>query len=56
VLVPVATFKKMVSPQMIGVDPLKAGNGSFQVMFLVSILLQAVGTIGRPSKLLPGGR
>src|SRR5688572_28851627 len=56
VFVPVATLRKIVSPQMIGVEPLKAGSGSFQVMFLVSILLQTVGTRGRPSKLLPGGR
>jgi hypothetical protein len=56
VLVPVATFRKIVSPQMMGVDPLKAGKGNFHAMPLVSILAHTVGTSGRPSKLLPAGR
>src|SRR5688572_25381836 len=56
VFVPVATFRKIVSPQMIGVDPLYAGNGSRQAMFLVSMLAHTVGTNGRPSKFEPGGR
>src|SRR5215203_46511 len=56
VLVPVATFRKIVSPQMIGVDPLKAGNGSFHAIPLVSTFAHTVGDSGRPSKLLPAGR
>jgi hypothetical protein len=50
VLVPVATFRKIVSPQMIGVDPLYAGSGSFHATFLASTLLQATEVIGRPSR------
>src|SRR5688572_3995166 len=56
VLVPVATFRKIVSPQMVGVDPLYAGNGNRQAMFLVSMLAHTVGTNGRPSKFEFGGR
>src|SRR5215211_3233994 len=37
----VATFRKMVSFQMIGVDPLNAGNGSFHATF--SVRLHVVG-------------
>src|SRR5918993_4099466 len=33
VFVPVATFRKIVSPQMIGVEPLYAGKGNRQAMF-----------------------
>ena len=56
VLVPVATLRKIVSPQMIGVEPLYAGSGNFHEMPLVWMLSQTVGTRGRPSKLLPAGR
>src|SRR5918998_1535419 len=31
----VATFRKMVSPQMIGVEPVREGVGSFHAMFWV---------------------
>src|SRR5688500_7325479 len=43
----VATFRKMRSSQMMGVDPLKAGRGSFHATF--SVALQVV---GRPVSLL----
>ena len=33
----VATFRKIVSFQMIGVDPLNAGNGSFHATFWVGL-------------------
>src|ERR1043165_9648741 len=38
---PVATFRKTRSPQMIGVEPLNAGSGSFHAMF--SVALQRLG-------------
>ena len=43
----VATFRKMVSFQMMGVEPLKAGSGSFHATF--SVALQVV---GRPFSVL----
>src|SRR5262245_13959469 len=39
----VATLRKIRSPQMIGVDPLYAGSGSFQATFWV-----ALHVVGRP--------
>ena len=45
----VATFRKIESPQMIGVEPLYAGSGSLQSMFLASTLLHHVDASGRPS-------
>src|SRR6185436_364600 len=36
-LVLVATLRKIRSPQMMGVDPLKAGSGSFQATFSVAL-------------------
>ena len=43
----VPTFRKMVSPQIIGVEPLRPGIGSFHVMFSVVLHL-----MGRPFSLL----
>src|SRR6185436_2364985 len=43
----VATFRKTVSFQMTGVDPLKAGNGSFHATFSV-----ALHVVGRPFSVL----
>ena len=43
----VATFRKIVSFQMIGVEPLKAGSGSLQATFSV-----ALHVVGRPLSLL----
>src|SRR5918993_1976887 len=46
----VATLRKMVSPWMIGVEPLYAGRGIFQATFLVSSFVQLKGVNGRPSR------
>ena len=46
---PVATFRKIMSPQIIGVDPLYAGSGSFHAMFVVSNSEHPSGVMGRPS-------
>src|SRR5688572_8806063 len=48
-LAPVATFRKIVSPQTIGVEPLYAGSGRRQATFVVSKSVHASGVMGRPS-------
>src|SRR5688572_2042087 len=44
---PVAIFRKTVSPQMIGVEPVREGVGSFHAMFVVGDHVRA-----RPTSLL----
>src|ERR1051326_6637556 len=50
---PPATLRKMCSPQMMGVDPLHAGSGSFHAM--LSVVLHFTGRLVSPLMLLRFG-